>query len=113
METHLIRLHTLRPPFQNNEFKRITIGQALLFNILFCNILHTYIYNSSANIINLVSHTTYVVCVNFIHFYTVLKSTPNDTCFKKLFMAILLTLRVFTRNLLKENRRRNTFCILF
>ena len=33
-------------------------------------ILHTYIighYNPSVSIIDLVSHTTYVVCVNFIH----------------------------------------------
>ena len=28
-------------------------------------------------------------------------------------MAILFTLRVFARNLLRGNRRRNTFCILF
>ena len=33
--------------------------------------------------------------------------------FEKLFMAILFTLRVFARNLLKGNRRRNTFCIYF
>ena len=41
-----------------------------------------------------------------------LKSTPNDR-FEKLFMAILFTLRVFARNLLRENRQRNTFRILF
>ena len=32
--------------------------------------MHTYIighYNSSVRIIDLVSHTTYVACVNFIH----------------------------------------------
>ena len=33
--------------------------------------------------------------------------------FEKHFMAILFTLRVFARNLLRGNRRRNTFCILF
>ena len=42
-----------------------------------------------------------------------LKSTPNDRFFEKLFMAILFTLRVFARNLLRENHRRNIFCILF
>ena len=43
-----------------------------------------------------------------------LKSTPNDRFFlEKLFMAILFTLRVFARNLLRGNRRRNTFRILF
>ena len=56
---------------------------------------HTYIHNWSLNpsvrIINLVSHTTYVVCVNLIHnihggTYS-LKSSPNDRFFGKLFMA--------------------------
>ena len=42
-----------------------------------------------------------------------LKSTPNDRFFEKLFMAILFTLRVFVRNLLRGNRRRNTFHISF
>ena len=28
-------------------------------------------------------------------------------------MAILFTLRVFAKNLLRKNRRRNNFCILF
>ena len=42
-----------------------------------------------------------------------LKSTPNDRFFEKLFMAIWFTLRVFARNPLRGNRRRNTFCILF
>ena len=43
--------------------------------------LHPYIidhYNPSVRIIDLVSHTTYVVCVNFIHGTYSLKSTPND-----------------------------------
>ena len=34
------------------------------------NYIHTYIishYNPSVRIINLVSHTSYLVCVNFIH----------------------------------------------
>ena len=38
-----------------------------------------------------------------------LKSTPNNRFFVKHFMVIL----VFARHLLRENRRRNTFCILF
>ena len=42
-----------------------------------------------------------------------LKSTPNDRFFEKLFMAILFTLRVLARNLLKGNRRKNTFRISF
>ena len=42
-----------------------------------------------------------------------LNLTPNDRFFKKLFMAILLTLRVFARNLLRGNRWRNNFHISY
>ena len=42
-----------------------------------------------------------------------LKSTANDRFFEKLFMTIIITVRVFARNLLRGNRRRNTFRILF
>ena len=63
---------------------------------------YTYIighYNPSVRIIDLVSHTTYVVCANFLYIsggtYS-LKSTPNDRFFEKLFMAVFeFTLRVF------------------
>ena len=46
-----------------------------------------------------------------------LKSTPNDRFLEKLFMAILFTLRVLARNLLRRNRRRKyafriSFCCL-
>ena len=44
---------------------------------------------------DLVSHTTYVLCVNFIQFLD------------KLFMEILFTRPVFARNQLRGNRRRN------
>ena len=78
--------------------------------------IHTYIighYNFSIKIIGLVSHTTYVLCFSFIHKWRHLNSTLNDRFFVKLFMLILFTLTVFARNLLKWNRQRNTFCILF
>ena len=81
--------------------------------------IHTYIfghYNPSVRIIDLVSHTTYVVCVNFLYIsggtYS-LKSTPNETFFEKLFMAILFTLRVFVRNHLRGYRRRILFVFRF
>ena len=53
---------------------------------------HTYVigyYSSSVRITDLVSYTTYVVCINFISggAYS-LKSTPNDRFFEKLFMAM-------------------------
>ena len=63
-------------------------------------------YNPSVRIMDLVSHTTYVVCINFIHKWW-------DLHFWKVFMAVLFTLRDFAKNLLKGNCQRNTFCILF
>ena len=69
----------------------------------------TYIYvhyNPSVRIIDVVSHITYVVCIN-------LKSTPNHRFVEKLIKAILFTLSVFARNLLKGNRWKTAFCILF
>ena len=81
--------------------------------------IHTYTYiighyNPSVRIIDLVSHTTFVVCVNFIYKWQNLQFNSERQPFRKLFMAILfLTLRVFTRNLLRENRQRNIFPILF
>ena len=39
--------------------------------------------------------------------------TPNDKFFEKLLIAILFTLRVFARILLRGNHRRNTFRISF
>ena len=80
--------------------------------------IHTYTighHKFSIRIIDLVSHTTYVVCVNFIHKWLdlqFLKSTPNDRFLEKLFMAILFALRVFAGNLLRGNRQRNIFRIL-
>ena len=41
------------------------------------------------------------------------KSTPNDRFFDKLFIAILFTLRILARNLLRGNRRRNNYRISF
>ena len=80
--------------------------------------IHTNIighYNLSVRIIDLVSHTTYVVCVNFIHKWRDLqfKVDSERQIFEKLFMAAFFTPRVFARNLLRGNRRRNTFRILF
>ena len=55
---------------------------------------------------DLASNTTYIVCVNF-YVWVVgaygLKSTPTDKIFERLFMAILFTLRVFARNLLRAS----------
>ena len=61
---------------------------------------------------DLVSHSTYVVCVNFIREWRDLqfkKSIPNDRFMRNFFMAILFALRLFARNLLRGSRRRNIF----
>ena len=69
----------------------------------------TYIighYNPSVTIIDLVSHTIYVVCVNFIHKW-------RDLQFKVFSWQFYLLLRVFARNLLRGNHQRNIFSISF
>ena len=71
-----------------------------------CDQSHTHIYiigyfNPSVRITDLVSHTTYVVYVIFIFIFILsggtysLKSIQHDRYFEKLFMAVLITLRVF------------------
>ena len=58
-------------------------------------------YNPSVRIIDIVSHTTYVVCVNFVHKCRDLQFKVDYErfffffFFEKLFIAILFTLRVF------------------
>ena len=81
-------------------------------------IKHTYIiskYNPSVRIIDLVSHPTFVACVNFLHKWLHLqfKVDSERQIFEKIFMAILFTLGIFPRNILRWNRRRNVFCNLF
>ena len=74
---------------------------------------NTYIighYNPSFRIIDLASHTAHVLCVHFIREWRDFRTTDFV---EKLFITILFTLRVFARNLLSGNRRRNTFRILF
>ena len=83
--------------------------------------IHTYIighYNPSARIIDLVSHTTYVVCVNFIHKWRdlqVLKSTPNDRFFEKLFTAVFILALEFLAEICREEiaeERLYVFCLM-
>ena len=59
----------------------------------------------------------HICCVLFLYIsggtYS-LESTLNDRYFEKLFMAIFIySQRIFARNLLRGNRRRNTFRISF
>ena len=75
--------------------------------------IHIYIighYNSSVGIIDLISHTTYVVCVNFIHKWRDVQFKVD--CERQIFWETFHD-RVFARNLLRGNRRGNTFRISF
>ena len=82
-------------------------------------LIHNYIighYNPSVRIIDLVSQTTYVVCVNFIHKWRDLQfkvATERQIRVRNFSWQLLFTLRVFARNLQSGSGRRNTFCILF
>ena len=74
-------------------------------------------YNASVRVVDLVSHTNYVVCVLIIYIsggtYS-LKSTPNgrETWLEKFFMAILFMLIDFAWNLLQGSCRRNIFIFI-
>ena len=115
-----IELSIHKPPSAFNT--TYTIQSRVNCSNMLTSILPTYTYiighyNPLVRIIDLVSHTIYVVCVNFIHkwrgTYSFKVDSERQIFFKKLFMAILFALRVFARNLLRGNRRGNTFCILF
>ena len=67
-------------------------------------------YDAFVRITDIVPHTFYVVCINFIHD---LKLTTNYGFIERLFMAILFAGRVFTRNLLGGCQRRNIFFLYF
>ena len=78
--------------------------------------IHTYIighYNPSVMITDLVSHTTYVVCVNFIHEWRDLQFKVNSE--RQLSTA---TFFIYSQSFCqisaeRGNRRRNNFYILF
>ena len=70
----------------------------------------------SEGVIDLTSHTTYVVCVYFIHEWRDLQfqiDSERQIFLRNFSWQFVFTLRVFARNLLRGHRRRNTFRILF
>ena len=78
----------------------------------------TYIishYNLSVRIIDLVSHTTYVVCVNFIRKWRdlQLKSTPNDRFYEKLVIAVLIYSQSFCQKSAVEIAEKILFVFCF
>ena len=81
---------------------------------------HTYIHNWPLRPYSqdyaLACHTIYVVFVNFIHVWRNIQfkvDSKREVEVEKFFMAILFTPRAFARNLLRGNRRKNIFHILF
>ena len=75
----------------NNKllFVHVIKEETISFTLLY---IYTGHYNHSVRIINLVSHTTYVVCVNFIHQWRDLQfkvESEQLVFFEKLFVAIL------------------------
>ena len=87
-----------------------------------CSQLHTYIHTElvittlQSRIIDLVFHTTYVACDNFIHKWWDLQfkvDSERQIFWETLHGSFFTLSRVFARNLLRANRRRNTFRILF
>ena len=93
----------------------VFVGPAYRFH----KYIHTYIighYNPSVQIIDLVSHTTYIVCVNFIHKWRDLqfKVDSERQIFWETFHGnFYLLSEFFARNLLRGNPRRYTFRISF
>ena len=80
--------------------------------------IYTYIighYNPSDRIIDLVSHTTYVVCVILYisgENYSFKVDSEQQIYWETFSWPGDFTFRVFARNLLRGNRRRYTFRIL-
>ena len=81
--------------------------------------VHTYIighYNPLVRIIALVSHTTYVVCFNFLHKWRDPQfkvDSERQIFLRHISWQILFTHKAFARNLLRGNRQRNllfVFC---
>ena len=81
--------------------------------------MYTYIHNwplqPFSQDYGLASHTTHVVCVNFICEWRDLQFNvyAERQIFEKLFHGMLFTLKVFARNLLRGSRRSNIFYISF
>ena len=75
------------------------------------NYIYTYIHNwpllSFSLGYDLASGTTHVVCINFISEWRDLQFNIDSE------RQVLFTLRVFTRNLLRGNLRKNIFFFIF
>ena len=117
--SHILRIAISRSKVSSKIGWRGPVEERDQRNEPYITYIHTYIighYNPSIRIIDLVSHSTYVVCVNFIHKWRDLqfKVDFKRQIFWETFRDnFIFTFRVFARNLLRGNRRRNIMRILF
>ena len=67
--------------------------------------IHNWLLQPFSQDYGVVSHTTHIVCFNFIHEWRDLQFNIDNEqqTFKKLFQGRFITLRVFARNLLRGN----------
>ena len=102
-------IHTYIIGHHNSLLLLITENNMFLVFLIYIHtyIIHNWSLQSFSQDYNIASH--YVACGNFIHEWR----DSELQIFEKLFMAILLTLRVFARNLHRVCRRKNIFIFLF
>ena len=77
--------------------------------------IHTYINGLIQNY-DLAFHTTYSVCVNFIHEWQDLQfniDSERQIYWEAFSWQVFFTLKVFATNLLRGNRRRSIFFFIF
>ena len=92
---------------QCREFKTkiLSIENAAQTNYIHAYItyIHTLVITIFHSGLRQISHTTYVLCFNYIHGWWDLqfKVDSERQIFEKLFVAFLFTLRVFARRLMK------------
>ena len=91
----------------------ILVLNSAVFALKPSTFIHNWPLQPFSQAYNLVSHTTYVACVNFIHEWPDLqfKFVSERQIFEEIFMAMLFIFRVFSRNLLRGSLRRNIFFI--
>ena len=98
--------------YKENDLKRNRQARWEMANAMDLNLdrgetIHNWSLQPFSQDYNLASHTTCVVCINCIHEWRHLQLEVDSE--EKLFMALLFSLRVFARNMLKKSCRRNIF----
>ena len=97
-----------------SQWKMFVINIGVRLIIASVTYIHNWPLQPFSQDYGLASHTTHVVCVNFMREWRDLQFNvdSNDRFLRNFFMVILFTLRVSARNLLRGSRRRNIFSYL-